>query len=102
MVLALGCAHVQLGVLLTPYLKQWGKHPAIKAIVDGITAAAIGAIAGAVLVLAKRQLTGLVSLGATVATNILLLRFKKITRAICHCYCRVIGIDLESQVEKLN
>ena len=28
--------------------KKYGKHPAIKAFVDGVTAAAIGAIAGAV------------------------------------------------------
>jgi len=42
-------------ILPAPYFKKWGKHPSIKAVVDGITAAAVGAIAGAVIVLAKRQ-----------------------------------------------
>jgi chromate transporter len=41
--------------LPAPYFKKYGKHPAIKATVDGITAAAIGAIAGAVLVLANEH-----------------------------------------------
>ena len=65
-------------VIPAPYFKKWGKHPAIKAIVDGITAAAIGAIAGAVLVLGKRQITDFISLGIAVAAILLLLRFKKL------------------------
>ena len=33
-------------ILPAPYFKKYGKHPALMAFVDGITAAAIGAIAG--------------------------------------------------------
>src|SRR5678816_783070 len=44
-------------VIPAPYFKKFGKHPSIKAFVDGVTAAAIGAIGGAVLVLGKRQVT---------------------------------------------
>ena len=40
-------------ILPAPYFKKYGKHPAIKAFVDGVTAAAVGAIIGAVLVLGK-------------------------------------------------
>ena len=43
-------------VLPAPYFKKYGKRPGIKAFVDGITAAAIGAIAGAVIVLGKRSI----------------------------------------------
>src|ERR671913_72639 len=53
-------------ILPAPYFKKWGKHPAIKAVVDGITAAAIGAIAGAVIVLGRRQITDIISLGIAV------------------------------------
>jgi chromate transporter len=43
-------------VIPAPYFKKYGKRPGIKAFVDGITAAAIGAIAGAVIVLGKRSI----------------------------------------------
>src|SRR5215212_8233467 len=65
-------------ILPAPYFKKWGRHPAIKAAVDGITAAAIGAIAGAVIVLAKRQLTDYISVAIGIATLFVLLRFKKL------------------------
>lgn len=45
-----------LTVVPAPYFKRYGQHPAIKAFVEGITAAAIGALSGAVVVLATRSL----------------------------------------------
>ena len=57
-----------LTILPAPYFKKYGKHPALMAFVDGITAAAIGAIAGSVVVLAQRAVvdipTALLALGA--------------------------------------
>lgn len=67
-----------LTILPAPYFRKWGKLPSIKAIVDGITAAAIGAIAGAVVVLARRQLVDVVSIIVALVTIGLLLRFKKL------------------------
>jgi chromate transporter len=43
-------------VVPAPYFKKYGKRPALVAFVDGVTAAAIGAIAGAVIVLGRRTL----------------------------------------------
>lgn len=65
-------------VLPAPYFKKYGKHPYIKAFVDGVTAAAIGAIIGAVFVLGKRQITDVTSAAIAVIAMLLLLRFKKI------------------------
>lgn len=45
-----------LTILPAPYFKKYGRNPGIKAFVDGVTAAAIGAIAGAVIILGKRSL----------------------------------------------
>jgi chromate transporter len=42
-------------VLLAPSYKRWAKNPQLKAFVRGVTAAATGAIAGAVIVLARRS-----------------------------------------------
>jgi chromate transporter len=65
-------------VIPAPYFKKYGKQPAIRAFVDGVTAAAIGAIAGAVMVLGQRQLTDITSAAIAVITILLILRFKKI------------------------
>ena len=64
-------------VIPAPYFRKWGKNPSIKAFVDGITAAAIAAIAGAVLVLAKRQFSDVPSVLIALVTIFVLARFKK-------------------------
>ncbi|GAB3794933.1 chromate transporter [Spirosoma humi] len=66
-------------VLPAPYFKRWGKHPGVKAIVDGITVAAVGAIAGAVVVLARRQLMDIPAILIAIGTLGLLYRFKKLS-----------------------
>jgi chromate transporter len=81
-------------ILPAPYFKKYGKHPAIKAIVDGITAAAIGAIAGAVLVLGKRTLTDIPSVIITVTTAIVLFKFKKIQEPLIIAAAACVGILL--------
>ena len=43
-------------VIPAPYFKKHGKRPGLIAFVDGVTAAAVGAIAGAVIVLGRRTL----------------------------------------------
>lgn len=45
-------------ILPAPYFKKYGSRPGIAAFVEGITAAAIGAIAGSVIVLARRTILG--------------------------------------------
>jgi chromate transporter len=65
-------------VLPAPYFKRWGKHPGVKAFVDGVTVAAIGAIAGAVVVLARRQLVDIPAILIALTTVGLLYRFKKL------------------------
>lgn len=43
-------------IIPAPYFKKHGKRPGIVAFVDGVTAAAVGAIAGACLVLGRRTI----------------------------------------------
>jgi chromate transporter len=43
-------------IVPAPHFRKWGKLPAVLAFVNGVTAAATGAIAGAVIVLARRSL----------------------------------------------
>lgn len=71
-------------VIPAPYFKKHGKRPGIVAFVDGVTAAAVGAIAGACLVLGRRTIFGdgwtpdWIKVGLLAVTIALLLRFRKL------------------------
>jgi chromate transporter len=75
-------------VIPAPYFKKHGKRPGIVAFVDGVTSAAVGAITGAVIVLARRMLFGgswsheMPKLVLLVVTIIVLSRFKKLPEPI--------------------
>jgi chromate transporter len=83
-------------VLPAPYFKKYGKHPAIKAFVDGVTAAAIGAIIGAVFVLGKRQITDITSAIIALATVVVLLKFKKVQEPVIIVVAALLGLLLKS------
>ena len=81
-----------------PYFRKHGKRPGIVAFVDGVTAAAIGAIAGAVVVLGRRTLLDggwspeipkIVLFSITLG---LLIRFKKLPEPIIVVAAGLIGL----------
>lgn len=63
-------------VIPAPYFRRHRSQPVIKAFVDGVTAAAMGAIAGAAYVLATRALVDLWTLALALATFLALTRWK--------------------------
>jgi len=63
-------------VLLAPSYKRWAKNPQLNAFVRGVTAAATGAIAGAVIVLARRSIYDVATLMIAVITFGILFRWK--------------------------
>lgn len=63
-------------VLLAPAYKRWAKNPQLNAFVRGVTAAATGAIAGAVVVLARRSVYDLPTAVIALASLGVLLRWK--------------------------
>jgi chromate transporter len=79
-------------VIPAPYFKKYGKLPGMLAFVDGITAAAIGAIAGSVVVIARRSIidipTGLIA----VATVALLWKFKKLQEPVVVAAAAAVGL----------
>ena len=79
-------------VIPAPYFKKYGKRPAIAAFVDGVTAAAIGAITGAVLVIAKRSIVDMTTVMLAVLTLLLLWRFKKLKEPVIVAGAAVIGL----------
>ncbi|MBC9915518.1 chromate transporter [Chitinophaga varians] len=79
-------------VLPAPYFRKYGKHPGIRAFVDGVTAAAIGAISGAVIVLAKRSLVDGYTIAIAVLTAFILWRFKKVPEPVIIAVAAGIGL----------
>ncbi len=63
-------------VLLAPSYKRWAKNPQLNAFVSGVTAAATGAIAGAVIVLARRSVYDVTTSLIALASLMVLLRWK--------------------------
>jgi chromate transporter len=63
-------------VLLAPSYKRWAKNPQLNAFVRGITAAATGAIAGAVVVLARRSVRDVPTVVIAIVTFAVLFRWK--------------------------
>jgi chromate transporter len=83
-----------LTILPAPYFKKHGKHPGIVAFVDGVTAAAVGALAGAVIVIAQRSITDAVTAALAVATAALLWKFKKLPEPLIVLAAAAIGLVL--------
>ncbi len=81
-------------ILPAPYFKKYGKHTAIKAFVDGVTAAAIGAIAGAVLVMGKRSLIDMPTILIAASTVFLLYKFKNTKEPLIILAAAIIGLLL--------
>jgi chromate transporter len=63
-------------VLLAPSYKRWAKNPQLNAFVRGVTAAATGAIAGAVVVLARRSIYDLPTILICLLSLAILFRWK--------------------------
>jgi chromate transporter len=63
-----------LTIIPAPWFRRHGKHPAVAAFVDGVTAGAIGAIAGAVIVLGRRSIIDLPTILIAAATLLALVK----------------------------
>lgn len=85
-------------IIPAPYFKKHGKRPGIVAFVDGVTAAAVGAIAGACLILGRRtvlengwtpELPKIVILLMTIG---LLLKFRKLPEPFVILGAALVGL----------
>jgi chromate transporter len=79
-------------ILPAPYFKKYGKLPGVVAFVDGITAAAVGAIAGSVVVIAQRSIVDIPTALFALVTGALLWRFKKLQEPAVIAAAAVLGL----------
>lgn len=81
-------------IIPAPYFKKYGKVPGVIAFVDGITAAAIGAITGSVIVIAKRSIIDIPTALIALITVLLLWKFKKLQEPVVIAAAAAAGLIL--------
>ena len=79
-------------VLPAPYFKKHGKRPGIIAFVDGVTAAAVGAITGAVIVLGRKSIVDLPTTILAASVAALLLWTKKVPEPVIVLSAAIVGL----------
>ncbi len=91
-------------VLPAPYFKKHGKRPGIVAFIDGVTAAAVGAIAGSCVVLGRRTIftndwdPEWPKMALLLITIAVLLRFKKIPEPLVVLAAAIVGLIIYPMV----
>lgn len=83
-------------VLPAPYFRRFSKNLSIKAFVDGVSAAATGAIAGAAFVLGRRALHDVPTVLVALVTMALLVKVKKLQEPLIIAAAGVVGIVLKA------
>jgi len=81
-------------IFLAPYYRRFAQNPQVKAFVQGVTAAAVGAIAGAAVILGRRALVDVPTVLIAVLTFAALLGLKKIPEPILILASGVVGVLL--------
>jgi len=79
-------------IIPAPYFRRFANNPRVKAFVDGVTAAATGAIAGAAFVLGRRALTDWGAIAIAVATWLVFSRFKKLPEPVVIVAAGIVGL----------
>ena len=81
-------------VIPAPYFRRFAKNAQVKSFVDGVTAAATGAIAGAAFVLARRALIDIPTVLVALVTLGALVRFKKLQEPVVIVAAGAVGMAL--------
>ena len=84
-----------LTVLPAPYFKRIAKNQSVKAFVDGITAAVVGALVGAVIVIGSRSILDIPTALIAVAAVLCLLYSKKIQEPYLILAAAILGIIIK-------
>src|SRR5206468_4792199 len=97
----MGACFAALGVFLpcylfviipAPYFRRFADNPRVRAFVDGVTAAATGAIAGAAFVLGRRALVDVTTLAIALGALLVLTRFRRVPEPLLIAAAGVLGI----------
>ena len=79
-------------IIPAPYFRKHGKKPGLVAFIDGVTAAAIGTITGAVVVLGKRSIVDLPTALLMLVTIVLIWKVKKLPEPVIVALAALAGL----------
>ncbi len=82
-------------VIPVPYFSEIVKNHSVKAFVDGITAAVVGALAGAVIVIAMRSISDIATFLIALATVLILIYLPKIKEPVIIVGAAIAGIIIK-------
>ena len=82
-------------ILPAPYFHKYGKHPSLKAFVDGITAAVVGALAGSVIIISTRTNHDVPTAVIAITSALMLLKVKKVKEPVLILVAAIVGIVLK-------
>ena len=85
-------------VIPAPHFEKWSKNVRMKSFVDGVSAAATGALGGAVLVLGQRSIHDVPTAIIAAASLVALVYVKKLNEPILIGITGVIGVVLSKLV----
>jgi chromate transporter len=79
-------------VLAAPHYRRFAGKGRVKAFVEGVTAGAVGAIAGAVVVLARKSLVDRMAIAIALVSLLILLRVKKLPEPLLILGAALVGV----------
>ncbi|HTG64921.1 MAG TPA: chromate transporter [Flavobacterium sp.] len=82
-------------IAMAPYFKKIAKNESVKAFVDGITAAVVGALVGSVIVIAKRSIIDVPTITIAILSIAALLYYKKIQEPYIIAVAAVLGVFIK-------
>ena len=83
-------------VLAAPHYRRFAGKGRVKAFVEGVTAGAVGAIAGAVVVLARKSLVDPIAIGIALVSLLILLRVKKLPEPLLILGSALVGVAVKT------
>jgi chromate transporter len=82
-------------VIPAPHFKRWSRARGVREFVDGVTAAATGAIAGAVFVLGRRAIVDYQTLAVAVAALFIVWKSPKVPEPVVIVAAGIVGVMLK-------
>jgi chromate transporter len=83
-------------VIPAPHFRKLARNHRIKAFVEGVTAAATGAIAGAAFVLGRRALIDVPSVLIAAGTLLVLVRIKRVPEPLIISAAAILGVVISA------
>lgn len=82
-------------VIPAPYFKKYGNNPSIKSFVEGITASVVGALAGAVIIIAMGNISDLITAAIGLTSLLTLIFLKKISEPVIIVVASIAGLAIK-------